>query len=244
MATVDPEERNVALEVKSQLDSLVVSIELTLVSIVQGSAIGALIAVAQAPLLAGDWTALPALLSCLFLILIFWSRAVIHTLSFIRWPIDFLHNFLYVAVTVIEVIAINQALDPSRWFLLNSLYGLLGWALYAADLRLLRREEHEFTGENARRLYADLLRDQRINVYGLMPASVLFHLFAWWMAGRGWAMPFLVFQALFYGAYLVEGVRALQRRQGWIVQMLVDQRQGEGVRITKTEEGMDVGAGP
>lgn len=244
MAAVDPTERGVALEVKSQLDNLVVSIELTLVSIVQGSAIGALIAVAQAPLLAGDWTALPALLSSLFLILIFWSRAVIHTLSFIRWPIDFLHNFLYVAVTVVEVIAINQALDPSRWFLLNAAYGVLGWCLYAADLRLLRREEHEFTGDNARKLYADLLRDQHINVFGLMPASVAFHTFAWWAAGRGWALPLLGVQAVFYGVYLIDGVRALRRRQGWIVQMLVDQRQGEGVRISKTAEGMDVGAEP
>ena len=244
MASVDPVERDVALAVKSQLDNLVVSIELTLVSIVQGSAIGALIGVAQAPLLAGDWTALPALLSSLFIILIFWSRAVIHTLSFIRWPIDFLHNFLYVTVTVVEVIAINQALDPARWFLLNTLYGVVGWWLYAADLRLLRREEHEFNGTNARRLYADLLRDQRINVYALMPAAVVFHAVAWWAVGRGWALPLLVVQALAYAAYLVEGVRSLRRRQGWIVQMLVDQRQGEGVRISKTEEGMDVGAAP
>lgn len=235
------DDRAVALAIKGQLDNLVVSIELTLVSIVQGCALSALIGVVQAAIAAGDWHAAPALLTSLLLILIFWSRAVVHTLSFIRWPIDFLHNFLYIAVTLVEVLTIDNAGDARAWFAGSVAYSLAGWVLYTADFSLLRREAQDFVGPKARRLYDDLLRDQRLNIRFLLPASAAFHLFAWWGAGRGWGFGLSLVQLTFYAAYLVDGVLALRRRQGLILQVLVDQAEGEGVVVTSTEAGMDVG---
>lgn len=239
MAAMPPEDRQLVLEVKSQLDNLVVSIELTLVSIVQGTALGALISVGQGPILGLDWQAWPRILTGLLLILIFWSRAVIHTLGFIRWPLDFLHNFLYIAVTLVEVVTINQLADPTRWFWSNVAYSAIGWVLYAADAAMVRREESQFDGENGRKLYLDMYADQRRDVHFLLPGAVAFHAVAALLPA--WAFELSLLQTLFYAVYLADGVRALRRRQGWILQQLVELRRGKGVAIREDAQGIDVG---
>ena len=68
---------------KTQLDATVVGIELTLISIIQGLALGVLAASAVQPLIALQWETWLYILTGLAVILIFWSRSLIHTLSFI-----------------------------------------------------------------------------------------------------------------------------------------------------------------
>jgi hypothetical protein len=234
-----PEDRALALEVKGQLDSLVVSIELTLVSIVQGTALGALVTAAQTPILELDWRLWPRILTGLLLILVFWSRAVIHTLGFIRWPLDLVHNFLYVAVALVEVLTINALGDATHWFALNAAWSAAGWVLYAVDTAMLRREEAEFEGENARKLYDDMLADQRRDLRLFLPAGLVFSVVAALFPAQAFAAS--VLQTGFYAWYLADGVRALRRRQGWILQQLVDLRRGRGLAIREDEAGMDIG---
>lgn len=243
-----PAEIAAAVQVKAQLDGIVVSIELTLVSIVQGSALGVLIATSIAPVTTLDWQWFPYIAVALLHILIFWSRAVVHTLSFISWPLDFTHNFLYVGVTLVEAWMISQLGDPSRWFLLNAVYSAAGVVLYKADLDLVRRFSYDFRGEGARKLYDDILADQILNVRFFMPASFVFHLVCWWMIGR-WPEVFLTdkwhvalgaYQVVVFGWYLWRGIPLIRRRQGRIFQRLVDQREGEHITVKKDESGMDI----
>lgn len=72
-----------------ELDEVIVNVELTLASVVQGLALSFLAENASAILSHGPPTAWPYAVAAFLIILLFWSRALIHTLTLIRWPLEF-----------------------------------------------------------------------------------------------------------------------------------------------------------
>jgi hypothetical protein len=72
-----------------ELDSLVMTVELTLVSIVQGVALSVLVAPSIAVVTGLDFALFPYVVSGLIVILLFWSRSLLHTFTVIRWPLEF-----------------------------------------------------------------------------------------------------------------------------------------------------------
>lgn len=211
---------------RSSLDATVVGIELTLISIIQGLALGVLAAAAIAPLIAWQWQVWPYIATGLLVILIFWSRSLVHTLSFIGWPLEFGHTFLYFAATLIEAVALSQVAIPERWFALNALYAVAVWGLYGYDLRVVRRHAPDFTTPGARALLDDIVRDQRVNIRRLMPQAIAFQTLAWWlvhtypqvMIAGHWHLLLIGLTLLFSLHYLYAGVRLLRRREQWIVE--------------------------
>jgi hypothetical protein len=156
-----------------ELDSLVMTIELTLVSIVQGVAL-AILAESSVAIVTGMQVAyFPYVATGLIVILLFWSRALLHTLTVIRWPLEFGHNFLYVAGTLIEAILFTQVDSPLHWFALTVTYSLLIWLLFAVDLRMIDRRfaEHDLPG--IRSLLQSVRREQLLNIRFVMPITVL-----------------------------------------------------------------------
>lgn len=222
-------------EAKTQLDATVVGIELTLISIIQGLALGVLVASSVQPLVQLQWEVWPYVLTGLLAILIFWSRSLVHTLSFIGWPLEFGHTFLYFVATLIEAVALTQVSDPERWFALNALHASAVWILYAWDLRMVRKQAGDFTLPGERALYDDIVRDQRLNIVLLMPLAVAFQSLSWWlvhaypewMLQQRWHLLPIVLALLFSLHYLHGGVRLLRRRQDWIVERNAQER-GEG----------------
>src|SRR5207247_8368928 len=101
---------------RSELDSMVVEIELTLVSIIQGVALTILIENAHAVIAERQLVFWLYVVAGLFIIFIFWSRAVLHILTVIRWPLEFGHNFLYIACALVEAILFALMGMPARWF--------------------------------------------------------------------------------------------------------------------------------
>src|SRR5438046_9094821 len=89
---------------RSELDSMVVEIELTLVSIIQGVALTILIENAHAVIAERQLVFWLYVVAGLFIIFIFWSRAGLHILTVIRCPLEFGHNFLYIACALVEAI--------------------------------------------------------------------------------------------------------------------------------------------
>jgi len=218
---------------RNQLDQTVVGIELTLISIIQGLALGVLVAAAIAPLVEWRWQVWPYLATGLLVILIFWSRSLIHTLSFIGWPLEFGHTFIYFGATLIEAVALSQAANPERWFALNALYAAAVWGLYAYDLHVVRRHADDFTTPGERALLDDIVRDQQVNIRWLMPLAVAFQGLSWWlvhayprtMIAAGWHLLLIALTLLFSLNYLYGGVRLLRRRQDWIVERGTQERQ-------------------
>ena len=217
---------------KTQLDNTVVGIELTLISIIQGLALGVLAASAVKPMVQLQWETWPYVLTGLLVILIFWSRSLVHTFSFIGWPLEFGHTFLYFGATLIEAAALSQVGDPRSWFALNALYAAAVWGLYAWDLRVVRRQAADYTTAAERALFDDIVRDQRLNIVAMMPLAIAFQGLSWWLVQRyphamldgHWHLLLIGLTLLFSLNYLHGGVRLLQRRRDWIVERNAQER--------------------
>ena len=219
-------------EAKTQLDTTIVGIELTLISIIQGLALGVLVAGAVQPMVQLDWQVWPYVLTGLLVILIFWSRSLIHTLSFIGWPLEFGHTFIYFGATLFEAAALSQVGNPENWFALNAVYAAAVWGLYAWDLRVVRGLADDFGTPDERALLDDIVRDQRLNIVLMMPMAVAFQGLCWWLVhayprtflDEGWHLLLIGLTLAFSVNYLYGGVRLLRRRQGWILARAAQER--------------------
>ena len=163
-------------ESRNELDAMVVNIELTLVSIIQGVALTFLAENAREVLSAKQWSAVPYVLAGLLVILLFWSRSLIHTLTLIRWPLEFGHNFFYITCTLAEVLAFTRLSEPFWWFAMNALFSALVWGLFIYDLRMIRMRQSDSRSEEASRLYKIVMRDQKVNILFLVPGILLFNI--------------------------------------------------------------------
>lgn len=161
-----------------ELDGMVVNLELTLISIIQGVALYFLTESSRGLVVALQWPLLPYVVSGLFIILLWWSRAVLHTLTVIRWPIEFTHNFIYIASTLVEATMFTQMVNPANWFFVGTIYSALLWLLFATDLRLIRERLKESNSPATHVLLEKIYREQRFHARISMPLTVLYYAIA------------------------------------------------------------------
>src|SRR6266536_755962 len=174
---------NAPRDSRRQLDAMVVEIELTLTSIVQGVALYFLIENARAVLSIQQSAFWPYVAVGLLVILIFWSRSVVHTLTLIRWPLEFGHNFFYIACALGESLLFSRLDRPLAWFQLSAAYAGVVWLLFIYDMRLIRARIAESSNDADRALYARARADQLLNIWLLVPLLFFLNLgcaFAIW----------------------------------------------------------------
>jgi hypothetical protein len=221
---IDPD-RQEALATQTQLDGLVVNIELTLISIIQGVALSFLADHAREVWVGGQLIFWPYTVTGLLIIVLFWTRSLIHTLTVIRWPLELGHNIMYFACTLVETVTFTQLLNPRHWYALNTVFGLMIWGLFALDLRMIRRRMRDSTGPMGSTLYAIVEREQCVNIWILMPTTVVFNLLAmialrvwpgFFSDARGHVMIAVV-QLMAVSAYLVYVMRFFTRISPLIV---------------------------
>ena len=167
---------NLPDDARRELDSVVINIELTLVSIIQGVALFFLTDNARSLLSMQHADAFAYIAAGLCVIFIFWSRSVIHTLTLIRWPLEFGHNFFYIACALGEAILFSRLDNPLAWFRLSAGYAAIVWLLFIYDMRLIRARIAESRDDSERTLYARARSDQLLNIRVLVPLLVLFNL--------------------------------------------------------------------
>jgi hypothetical protein len=160
---------------REELDSMVVEIELTLCSIIQGVALYFLVDNARLVLSGGQSASWPYVATGLLIILLFWSRSLIHTLTLIRWPLEFVHNFFYIACALVESLAFTRLAHPFTWFVMTALFAAIVWALFVYDLRIVRLREKDSAGPVGSRLYAMVGADQRLNIAIIIPVIFVFN---------------------------------------------------------------------
>jgi hypothetical protein len=200
---------------RSELDSMIVEIELTLVSIIQGVALYFLIDNARTALSVKQAVFWPYLLAGLLVILIFWSRSVLHILTLIRWPLEFGHNFLYIGCAFAECLLFTRLSNPQAWFAFAAIYAAVGWILFVYDLRLLNARRRDSPGEASNRLYGIVARDQWLNINLLVPAVFLINLIflvctRFWpelFIGRGGHVWLGLIQVAAFSVYLAYVIR-------------------------------------
>jgi hypothetical protein len=157
-------------ESRFELDAITADIELTLVSIIQGVALTVLIETSREAIAKLDWVMWPYVLSGLIIILVFWSRVVLHILTVIRWPLEFGHNFPYIGCALVKALPFAQLGKPGCWFAFVAALLAVGWLLFAYDLRPIRMRMRDGTGDLSNRLYTVVRRDQWLNLGLFLPA--------------------------------------------------------------------------
>jgi len=215
---------------RHELDSVVVNIKLTLVSIIQGVALFFLTDNARTTLSSRHWDAFLYVVASFWVIFIFWSRSVIHTLTLIKWPLEFGHNFFYIGCALGEAILFSQLDRPLAWFKVSATYAGVVWLLFIYDMRLIRARVSESTNDAERNLYARAWGDQLLNIWLLVPLLFLFNLgcaVAIWtrpdlfLARRGhvWLISAQLISFIVYLAYIARYFKTiaplvLRSRQG------------------------------
>jgi hypothetical protein len=156
------------------LNQFVLDIEIALISIIQGLALSILATEVADPSVLLHYQTWPYIITGLVIILFFWSQSIIHALSFIRWPLDLIHTFLYFLIAFVEVLLFKQFHSPAHWFGIGIMFFALAGVLYAYDLHLLKARESHFVGANGKALFAHLLQEQKAGLYILIPLGLLF----------------------------------------------------------------------
>jgi len=198
---------------RAELDTTVLNIELTLVSIIQGVPLCFLTENARTILSERNWAACIYVAAGLLVIFVFWSRSVIHTLTLIKWPLEFGHNFFYIACALGEAILFTCVGQPLAWFCLSTIYSGIVWLLFVYDMRLIRARLNESHSTAEHTLYTHARSDQLLNISALVPLLFFFNLgcaIAIYRApdffvGRGghvWLISAQLFSFVIYLAYV------------------------------------------
>jgi hypothetical protein len=156
-------------EGRRELDSVVINVELTLASIIQGVALFFLTDNARVAFTMRHWESFPYVAAGLCVIFIFWSRSIIHTLTLIRWPMEFGHNFFYIGCALGEAILFSRVDSPLAWFQLSTTYAAVVWVLFIYDMRLIHARIAESRNDADHALYARVRADQLRNICVLVP---------------------------------------------------------------------------
>ena len=203
--------------VRPQLDALIINIELTLTSIIQGVALSFLCENATAALSHGRIQDLPYVANGLLLILLFWSRSIGHTLTLIRWPLDFTHNFFYFGAAFLEAVTFGQIGNPVAWYGTLTCFSIVVWLLFIFDLRLISRRTKDASDQRLEQLMIAVRKDQNLNIFWLVPALIAFHGAAAWFCFEAnaywpdWVLLPAVLQFVSFAAYLVYFLRTMAR---------------------------------
>jgi hypothetical protein len=161
-------------QVRRELDGLVVNIELTLTSIIQGVALYFLTDNARGLLSALQFEYWIYIANGLLIIFLFWSRSVVHTLTVIRWPIEFSHNFLYIACTLFEAVTFTKLNDPLQWYSFNAIFAFAVWVLFVVDKKMIEFRRLEAISAEEAQLHRLIGSDQDWNIRLLVPLFILY----------------------------------------------------------------------
>lgn len=134
---------------------------------------------------AGHWQNLLYVAAGLCVIFIFWSRSVIHTLTLIKWPLEFGHNFFYIACALGEAIPFSRVDRPLDWFQLSAVYAAVVWLLFIYDMRLIHTRIAEASSDADHALYIRAKADQLLNICLLVPLLCILNLACAVAIGRG-----------------------------------------------------------
>lgn len=206
---------------KAKLDQFSVDIEFLLISVIQGVALGTLASNAAAPI--GDlqfeyWLYIT---SGFLFILNFWSQAIIHTVSFIDWPLDLTHNFLYFLVSFIEVGAFNHVTNPLRWFAFISAFFVASMVLYVFDVFLIKKHEDKFRNTKAKKhLYHHILGREQLELSIFLPlallyslvSTVLIFLYPQVFIAKHYHIFLIALQAFFGAVFLIDSAKNFRKR--------------------------------
>jgi hypothetical protein len=160
---------------KATLNEFVSDLELLLISIIQGLAITTLAQNAIEPITKLQFQYWPYIISAFIFIFVFWSQAIIHTLTIIKWPIKLAHTFIYYVAAFVEFILFNQLMNPFQWFLFTTLFLVVVLVLYIYDLKMVKDALALADNAGEKTLYTATLKEHQFEMWIIVPAGILFN---------------------------------------------------------------------
>ena len=163
-----------------KLDEIAINIELVVVSLIEGIALSTL-AIDSADILQTpeNWQYIPFLLSGLTIMLVFWSQAILHAISFIRWPLSMGHMLMYFVAVFLQVIAYTNITHPMNWFLWWTVFSVFVYAIYILDLIIIKQTIPAFEVLSGGGTYIrDVLKRHVFEMRFLVPLSIAFNVVA------------------------------------------------------------------
>lgn len=212
-----------------KLDQFVLDIEFLLISVVQGVALAGLATSAVIPLTNLQFEYFPYIFSAFILILAFWSGAIVHSLSFIDWPLDLTHNFLYFLAAFVEVMAFSQIMNPLNWFGLIFIFFVVIGILYMVDLNLIKKHEDNFMAtESKKKLFNHIKKEQVFELKYLISSGILFNLVIFILIFNNPQifienkahLPIAIAEALFLLGFLINSVHSFKKRAKLITESI------------------------
>lgn len=163
-------------EKRQRFDTLATDIEFLLISVIQGLAIQMLAAASTNPLSTFQFEYWPYIISAFTLILLFWTQAILHAFSFIKWPIDIVHTFLYFLASFVEVLTFNQVANPFKWFVGGIFFMVTIVLLYVYDLSMIKKSEKNYQKTKVgKELYQHLYTEQVKEMKLFVPSALVFN---------------------------------------------------------------------
>jgi len=211
-------------ERRQRLNDIAFDIELLLISVVQGLAITT-IAENSIHLINGEefiyW---PYILAAFLFVIIYWAQVITHTLSFIDWPVDIVHTFLYYLIALVEFVAFSTFDDPKRWFFVNSILMIFVTILYLYDYRLIKRKPAPKNSPAKKKLLQDTLEKQIFGLRTFVPGALIFnlaalfliHYYPQYFIGQNYHLILISIQIILALVYLLESLKDFRIRIGLI----------------------------
>lgn len=200
-------------------------IEFLLISVIQGVALAALSSAAVDPITHLDFIYWPYIFSGFIFILAFWSQAIIHAISFIDWPLNLGHSFLYFLTSFIEVVCFSQIKNPLWWFGLISVFFITSFVLYFYDLRIIRFRQSDFQrSKSGLRIYKQIIKSHTFEMKyflsgGLvfnLAAAVMIYLYPNFFIDQQFHLGLVILQVAFGLIYLVNSLKNFKVRSSLI----------------------------
>ncbi len=209
-----------------KLDGLSLDVEFLLISVVQAVALGALATAAADTIGNLRLEYFPYIISSFVLILSFWSVAIIHAISFIDWPLDLSHSFLYFLASFIEVMAFSHVTSPVAWFGFITAFFVVAFVSYFVDLKMIIARKDKFKTSAKLKLYNHILNRQQFEMKFIIPAAMLFGLVSFiailakpeLFINNHWHVGLIVFQTAFSVVVLLESVNNFKLRAKLVTQ--------------------------
>lgn len=209
----------------AKLDQFTLDIEFLLISVVQGVALSVLATSSIEPISQLDLAVIPYIISAFLLLFIYWSQAIIHAISFIDWPLDLPHNFLYFLASFVQVLSFSKVGDPLHWFAFSAgLFGV-GLVLYYVDYHLILNRKAEFEeSKSGKALYNHIVSGHLFEMRYLVPAGFIFNVivacFIWkqpdMMLTQNYHLYAIAIQVLFLAGVLMNSIKSFKSRSLFI----------------------------
>lgn len=208
------------LKTNSHLNQLAIDIEFLLISVIQGVALAALVTNAAQPVDQFQLQYWPYILSGFIFILVFWSQAIVHALSFISWPLDLTHSFLYFLTSFMEVMTFGHLEDPRGWFMMMTVTFIIVEGLYLLDYRLILELKDRYKNEKEKVLYKHICYNHLLEAKYFVPLAILFnatasasiHFYPDFFLGRHFHLIFIGVQCLIGLAAIIYAKNSFSKR--------------------------------